>query len=352
MILLQKKQKVKNNRLLFWLLSITASVIVGSRGATRDTPIYWNIFSNIENYSLDSPLSFYRETGVEIGYGWYAYIISLITNNSMILFSIWSFFIFYFLSLISRLINVKYFPVFLIYISSGYFAIQQFMQIRQGLSIPIALYSILLLYNSRKISIKFLFLCFLSIFIHQLAAIIIILGIFPMFFILRERYFDYLSLRKFKYFSIFFIIISIFVSKYLLLDMLIYFSPRINDYVSTDFSESLSIFRLPNLKALGIYIIILFIFNDNMYKDRNLVLFFYLYSIGLAFKFGFIDFSILSGRMSGGFTFVEIFLLPIVINRFKGGGGVLITYIIISSIATYIYQVPNDFYESYFNELQ
>lgn len=349
MISSQRKHRF-NNFLMFLLLSTIVSIIVGNRGETRDTLIYWNIFKNIKDYPLDSPLLFYQETGVEIGYGWYAYIISLITNSNVLLFSVWSFSIFYFIYLISKFVNVKYFYVFLIYISSGYFAIQQFMQIRQGLSVPIALYAILLLYKYRSFSIKFIVLCLLSISIHQLAAIIIILGVLVIFALERDA-FSSLSLNKFKYLLVLLIITIVFVSKYLLLDIFISLSPRINDYASSEFSEGLSIFRLPNIKALGIYILILFLFNEKMYRDKFLVLFLCLYSIGLAFRFGFIDFSILSGRFSGGATFVEIFILPIILNRFRGAGLLLIMYVTVMAIATYIYQVPNDFYESYFNEL-
>lgn len=355
---------VKKQNLLFLMLSITSAIIVANRGNTRDTAVYFTIFKKIDALPLSNPTLFYEITGVEVGYGWYSYIMSIISNSPFLLFFIFSISIFITIFFISKFIlnsSIKTqklsaitFYTLLIYITSGYFAIQQFMQIRQGLAIPLALcaLTILITYETKfKIKKYFIFvlLALLSSSMHQIGVPLIVIGIA---IICMIQNFLPFSLIKFKIFSVFLLLVSIFITKFFLSDILISLSSRVETYSSSDeYSSNLDLFRLPNIKAFITYLLILIFTNEQLYKNKIYNLFYLLFILGLAFRIGFIDFSILSGRFATAFSFCEIFLLPFIFSNLTNvkiiNNFLFFIFIIIQLIATYFFQLPSDFYESY-----
>jgi len=70
---------IKKNTIIFLLVSLLVALIVGNRGDTRDTIIYYYVFRYIDILDLLNPAKFYIFTGMEIGFGWYCYLISFIT---------------------------------------------------------------------------------------------------------------------------------------------------------------------------------------------------------------------------------------------------------------------------------
>lgn len=336
---------IKKNTLFFIFFSIIVALIVGNRGSTRDTFAYFSVFKNIDNYNLLNPINFYQLSGMELGYGWYSYLVSLFTDSGLILFFIWSFFIFYSIYIISKKINIKFIWVFLLYITSGYFVLQQFMQIRQGFAVPLALIGVVSLFVYDRVTIKFILFSLFSAFIHQMAIPVSFFGLIVWLFVSRSS----MTLWKFKSFSVILLFLSILFSKFVLGDILMSISGRVSDYSETEYAEKLSLFRLPNIKAFLTFIMILFLMNVSLYKNKIFVAFYLLFVLGLSFRIGFIDFSILSGRFSTALTFVEIFILPFVFFRFgKIGVFYLLVFILVQAVATYGYQVPEEFYESYF----
>ena len=78
-----------------------------------------------------------------------------------------------------------------------------------------------------------------------------------------------------------------------------------------------------------------------MYKNNLFRVFFLLFVVGVAFRIGFSDFAILSGRFATAFSFSEIFILPFVFYRFKYFSTILLMlFVILQTIATYIFQAP------------
>lgn len=339
------KLSIKKKFLIFLILSLPFSLWVGNRGATNDTQTYFNIFKNINMFDLFNPKNFYYETGVEIGYGWYSYLISIFSSSSLVLFLIFSLLSFFLIYQIAEKMKVSYFPVFLLYVSSAYFVMQQFMQMRQGLAIPLALFALTILIKSNKISLVFILLVCLAISFHQTAIAVILLGYFFYFIIKKIR----LSLLYYRFLLIFIIIIFLFLSKFILGDVLISISGRLTAYSNTSYAEDIGLLRLPNIKAILVFFMIYVLMTENIIKNNTFKVFMCLFAIAIVFRIGFSDFTILSGRFSTAFSHVEIFLLPYIFERFGKfiGSALLFIYVLIQAITVYMFQAPYVF-ESYY----
>lgn len=339
---------IKKDTMVFLFISLLVALIVGDRGDTRDTIIYYYVFRYIDILDLLNPAKFYIFTGMEIGFGWYCYLISFITNSHIILFTVFSFITFYIVYLVSRKIEINPIFVLLLYLSSGYFLLQQFMQIRQGFATPLALYALTVFIDKGdKFHLKFLLLTLLAFSFHQVALPIVCVGVlFSYVFKIK------MSLKKFKWASVVLLIMFIFIAKFVLVDFLIGISGRVEVYSnSAEYSEDLGVFRLPNIKAFLTFLFILFFMNRKMYENKLFTIFFLLFIIGLAFRIGFSDFAILSGRFATAFSFSEIFILSFIFNRFKYLNIVLLLLFVVSqAVATYMYQAPFVF-EDYFKPL-
>ena len=329
---------IKKNTVVFLLVSLLVALIVGNRGDTRDTIAYYSVFKYIDVFDLLNPIQFYAFTGMEIGFGWYCFLISLLTQSHIIFFTIFSFLTFYIIFLVSKKINIKIIPVLLLYLSSGYFLLQQFTQIRQGFATPLALYALaIFISKDNKFSMKFLFLTLLALSFHQTALLIVIIGIF-LSLILK---FLSLSFNEFRLCSII-LIVFIVIAKFVLVDILISISSRLEEYSSSaEYAQDIGVFRLPNIKAFITFLFILLFMNKKMYKNNLFKVFFLLFAVGVAFRIGFSDFAILSGRFATAFSFSEIFILPFVFYRFKYINNILLVlFVIIQAIATYVFQAP------------
>ncbi|WP_439256813.1 EpsG family protein [Lonepinella sp. BR2271] len=332
---------IKLNHLILYFLLLLLIIVVGARGATRDTEIYYNIYRNINSYDLCSFSNFYHTAQVEIGYGWYSYLISLISQNS-------SFLLFFPLSLItfvavlsiSRKLQAQEFLVLLLYVSSAYFLILQFMQMRQGLAVPLALLSITMLFSKKYNYVKFLVFAVLAFSFHQVSFVVALSGLLCFFlvsFLLNKN----ISLNNFRAWSIFIFLISVVISKYVLLDIMINFSERLSAYANNSYGEEIGFFRLPNIKAFLVFIFILIFMNKKIYENRLFLVFFIMYIIGVSMRFGFSEFAILGGRFASALTFTEIFILPFIFSRFVNGGLIIfLIYVAIQFFLTYFIQAP------------
>lgn len=331
-----------------FIFILTLSSIVSLRGQTSDTQKYFDIFRKIGNYNLFNIKDFYFDTGLEIGFGWYSYIISCFSTSSFLLFFPIALSIFCLIYKISIRCNSNLFFTLLLYVSSGYFAIWQFMQIRQGISAVLALYGVIFLLKEHKNYLYFIFLGVSSLLFHQSSILLLFLGGVSAFFLNKNSF----SLNIFKLSILCSVLFFIFLSKFLILDLLINNSTRVSEYSNSEFSESEGIFRLPNIKAMLLFVFFFISFTSKKYKNKVISLFFILFSFSLAFRIGFSEFGILSGRLSSMFGFVEIFLFPIFINRHVLIGKiVLLFYIAIQFFVTYNFQVP-DLFNSYFIPLE
>ncbi|MFJ1472960.1 EpsG family protein [Capnocytophaga cynodegmi] len=325
---------VKKYFLTFFIISLIVAFIVGNRGATRDTEVCYSVFKNIKNLNLLNAFKFYIVTGMEIGFGWYSFVVSLFTNSNFILFFSFSFLNFYIVYKISEKITTKYVFVILLYLSYGYFFFQHFMQMRQGLAIPLTLLAVTLLIESNCISFKNLF----AVSFHQVALPIILMGVVSRLTFTKERK---ISINKFRVLCVIGLVMFVLISKVFLSSILKNLSSRVETYSkSAENAAELGLFRLPNIKTFLTYLFILFFMNEKVYQNKLFVVLFVLFALELAFRIGFSDFAILSGRFATSFSFTEIFLLPFIFNRFKQGKIMIGLFIVAQTIAAYVYQAP------------
>lgn len=335
---------------IYWLISFVLMVIVANRGDTPDTSVYWSIFKNIDWYDTSSISKFYSETGVEIGFGWYSYILSFIVESPFIFFFLFSFFNFLILYLLIRKFEIKISLLTLMVYSSGpFYFMQQFMQMRQGLSVLLALYaSIILISDSRK----FLFLLFslFALSMHQVSFVVVL------FSFIYYLFSDYFLIRKKYFVSLIFVFISFLIIffKFFIVDFAMGFSGRLEDYYNSDYNYSVGIFSLPNLKTYSIFLFVLIFSRQSMFLNKYFVFMVFLMAISVASRIGFSDFAILSGRFSTVFGFVEVILLPYVLYfLFKNKVIVYSLVILISIFQVYItlsFQAPY-LIETYFKVL-
>ncbi|MDT8114157.1 EpsG family protein, partial [Acinetobacter baumannii] len=206
--------KIRKELLIFLILSSFLSLLVGFRGNTNDTITYYMIFKNIGSYDLTNFSLFYNETGVEIGWGLYSKIISLFSDSPVVLFTIFSFFTFFTFYRISRLVEIKFLYVMLYYLPTGFFMMQQFMQIRQGFAIPLVIYgSVLYLSGKKYISLVFFIL---AVLFHQSSLAFILIFISYLFF----NNFLKINTSVFKFFiiNILILVFGFIVARFILLD--------------------------------------------------------------------------------------------------------------------------------------
>lgn len=341
---------VKKNFLWFLLLSIPLALLVGNRGGTNDTFSYFSVFKNIDNYDLMSFSVFYSQTGVEIGWGWYSKLISLFSSSSIVLFTIYSFFIFFILYKVSENIKIKFIYIMFFYLPTGFFFMQQFMQIRQALAVPLVIYAAVLFLNNNKKSSFFFF--FLAVMFHQISIAFILFFILYVF--INKNYPLGFSLKRFFIFNVLTIVLVFFVSRVILLPMATVFFDRLFAYSNTEYAENVGFFSLVNIKIYIEFLLILFFTNTKALSNKYYVFFVLCFTVGLALRLAFFDFAILSGRLSNAFLFVEIFLIPmLILFRFKIFYFYIYAffYFCLLLYVTWFFQASEYLKDAYFNPL-
>ncbi|MDH0711167.1 EpsG family protein [Acinetobacter johnsonii] len=325
--------RVKIDSIYYFLLATIFILIAGLRGNTRDTIIYKFVYENVNEFSLNFS-QFYESTGMEVGYGFLAFIF----NNLGVSFTLFLTFIsllsFYFIKKASDVFDVNSFLVLLCYIPV-FFANHQLMQIRQGLVIVIGYYFIaLILKNKSKILAYGLFI--LGLLFHNILFV---------FIIFISNWFNrFIATDKIKLIiKVVVVVVMVFLFCRLITDFgIIQITDRISNYNDSEYSETRSFFHPANLRSF--LLLLLFVFlkpvDNKNYVYNFLVV---LYAIGLGFRLGFYDFVILSGRLSTLFTFSEIFLIPMLLDNKFNKVAIIIFVLIYFCINLYInlvYQVP------------
>lgn len=330
---------VRKETLLFLFISTIAALIVGNRGDTNDTQIYYDVFRYIDQLPLLNPVSFYAQTGMEVGFGWYSWLINLFTSSNIVLFTIFSFLNFVFIYKTCREIGIKYIYTFLIYISSSYFFMQQFMQMRQGLAICIVIYATICILK-RGVSLAPVLLLLLSISLHQSSLLLI--AFCAMFYFFRKTFlFSYQYFIRLNWVMFFSFVV---VFKFLLLRILIGASSRLQQYSdSGSYNEEISLFSLPNIRTFLILMVLTYFSSERLRQNELYRLFLFLIFTALAIRIGFSEFAIMSGRLSTAFSYVEIFALSMFfINRFAPitRGALLLIYCALQLFIVLYFQAP------------
>lgn len=324
----------------YWLISLILMIIVANRGDTPDTSVYWHIFKKISWFDVSDISGFYAETGVEIGFGWYSYIFSSFIETPFPFFLFFSFLNFFFLYLIVSKFDRKISLLTLfIYGSGPFYFMQQFMQMRQGLSVLLALYASILLINDSK-KLNFLVFSLLALSMHQVSFALVIVAI--VFYLFSNNLL--MNKTRFIFLILSFIVFLIILFKFFIVNFALGYSTRLEDYYNSSYNYSVGIFSLPNLKTYAIFLFILYSSKEYMFANKFFVYMLFLLGFSVASRIGFSDFAILSGRFSTVFGFVEVILLPYVLyNLLNNKVAVYVLVIFLSIVQVYItlnFQAP------------
>ncbi|MDY6487080.1 EpsG family protein [Acinetobacter faecalis] len=317
------------------------SIIVGNRGATNDTQGYYDLFKSINDYDLLDYANFYTLTGMEPGIGFIFKFINFFSQSPLVVFSIISFLIFIFYIFIAKNMELNPFVLLFLYIFSSYFIFQQFMQIRQGLSTFIFIYAALLLFDKRFFSAALGF--FFAITFHQSAILPVCFSVSVYLF---TRFYNINKLR-FLTLSFLSLVSSFFVSKYFLLDYLILSSARVESYIDSIYGGQVSLLGFNNIRTAICYYFILFLFLRKFsYLSDKLKFLFLALTVGIGMKFGMMDVDILSGRLTAPFMFVELLLMPYLIQlNFSRGASLLLLFFYSLSLFVPAYFMQIEFLE-------
>ena len=332
---------------LFFLAIFPLILLVAFRGRTPDTQTYYDIFKYIDSYNLFSYREFYLDSQVELGWGWYAKIISFFSQSSELLFGIFSFFTFFLIYRSNKILNQSFIHTLAFYVPSTFFLMQQFMQIRQGLAIPAALLaSFLFLDNKKKQSLLFFIV---ALMFHQTSIAFIL--VFFAFVFLEKKYRNILNINFFRVFNILILIVGFFVVRLIVFPIAFSIFERLEDYSDSVYAEANEIFSLSNIKYYLEFILVLTLTTSDLLKNRFYVFMTFLFTVGLTIRLGFWDFGILGGRLSVVFLFVEIFLIPFLLyrrfSRFLFYSFLLIYFIVVFYV-TWFFQVSEYLKNSYF----
>lgn len=342
---------VKRNTLYSMIVVIFFSLIVGNRGRTNDTQAYYDLFRDVNYYNIYDPVSFYKDTGMEPGIGFLFNLIGFFSQSSLFVFSVISFLIFILYFLISRNLKLNPLLLLMIYICSGFFIFQQFMQIRQGLSTFVFLYASLCLFDKKYLLAILGF--FAAMFIHQSAILPVCFAIAVYAFLVTFN----IGRLKFFIINFFAVIISFFIAKYFLINYLILSSDRIEGYVGSIYGGELSFIGFNNIRLIVCYLFLFFLFLKKFeYNDKKIQYLFIALSVGIGMKFGMLDIDILSGRLTAPFIFAEVLLMVklVQLNFSKIVSFIiLVLYTIGLFIPAYFIQIDfNEFLNLYFTPLR
>ncbi len=192
---------------------------------------------------------------MEPGIGIIFSIVYFFSQSSFVIFFTISLLIFLFYYLIVKNLNLNPVTLLLIYICSGYFVFQQFMQIRQGLAAFLVLYASLCLFDRKYFLALSVFL--FAIYTHQSS----ILPILSSIFIYILFIFCNFSKNKFIVINLIILLFVYFFSKLYLINYLIVSSERVESYTNiSQYSGQVSFFGFNNIRILLLYLFIFFFF--------------------------------------------------------------------------------------------
>lgn len=325
-------------------------ILVGMRGATPDTQVYYDIFKYIDSYNLYSYTRFYTDSQVELGWGWYAKVVSLFTSSSFVLFSGFSLLIFWVIYKADNVLQMSYLYTLAFYLPSSFFLMQQFMQIRQGLAIPAAILASFLYINNKK---KESFVFFIvAIMFHQTA--IAYLLVFLLYLFINRFYSISFSLKRFLFVIFSILVLGFFAARVVILPLAFSAFDRLVSYADTEYAEANDLLSLSNIKFYLEFIIIVMFSNKKFLEDKLYVFMVFIFTVGLTIRIAFYDFGILGGRLSVVFLFVEVFLIPYLLYRKIKKPYFyfcLITYFVVIFYISWVYQVSQYLQNSYFTPL-
>jgi hypothetical protein len=217
---------------------------------------------------------------------------------------------------------------------------------RQGLAIAFSYFFITQICKKEKPNLYKIFCISVMPLLHFVSIIPSLIG-----FLFEKYIYKRINNKFLTYLYISFI--TIFIIRLVLASSVLSNFSRLEFYMnSEEYGAQLSYFNLGLIKSIGVYLIIIVLAKNNLYKNKAYCCLLFLYSVGIGARIGFIDIAIFSGRIGSALTYSEIFLLPLTLryylnNSLKYIMTSLIYFLINIFVMLYI-QYP-DFIEVYFD---
>lgn len=293
---------------LYLVLCAPLSLLVALRGDTRDTFNYLEVYRGLTSFPW-SPAEFQDEYFMEWGFG----IIASLTKQLAIppegLFFIVSALTFIAIAKASKRLGLETWSSLPFYLCT-FFLTQQFMQIRQGLAVAIAFWAISIIFQHPQSWLKAAILTLLGTLFHlvsmvPIAVAIIITRLVPAHRNYKNWYWAGTTLGA--------IIGACWLASS---TDLFAVTTRISNYIGDEeFGSARSITDPANLRAIILTLAFITLrpsVDRSWFKVYMALLGLYIANLGI--RIGFIDVSILSGRIGSALGFSEIFLLPFLLK--------------------------------------
>ena len=291
---------------LFIAVCTALALIVAMRGGTRDTQNYLEVYRSLDEFPW-SPVEFQAQHYMEWGYGLLTALVKLAGLPPEVLFFIVSALTFFAVAKASKAFGLEVWSAMPFYLST-FFLPQQFMQIRQGLAVPLAFWAIALLIRSSRSWLLAGAVALTSALFHIVALLSFVVTLVGLRFTPRQRS----STNWFWTLVIF--TFTVAVCRVVSSTDTFELTDRIGVYVnSEEYAATRSVFELANIRAILMTLaFIMFRPRDDSSHFHSYMVLLGLYIVHLGIRIGLIDFAIMSGRLGSSLAFAEIFLLPLI----------------------------------------
>lgn len=291
---------------LFVGLCFALALLVALRGDTRDTFQYLDVYRNLSQMPWN-PIEFQEQYRMEWGFGLLSGLVKLVELPPEVLFFVISTLTFIAIAKASIAFGLNAWSAMPFYLPT-FFLTQQFMQIRQGLAVALAFWAIALLIRSQRRWLAAGAVSLTSALFH-------IVSLVPIFVTLVQPRFTP-SQRSYKnwFWASITLALIIVLCRTISSIEIFELTNRVSTYVGDEeYGVARSIFESANLRAIFLTLaFIIFRPQEDQSWFRTYMFLLGMYVIHLGIRIGFIDFAILSGRLSTSIGFAEIFLLAFI----------------------------------------
>jgi hypothetical protein len=331
---------------LAMLIFLPVSLIVALRGNTGDTANYLDAFKATQDFPWD-PLAYYGLFSMEWSFGVLSWLINALSLPLPVLFFVFSFATFYFLSLASTHMGLSLVAIAPYYLGT-FFLAQQFLQIRQGLAMGLA-FSLLPLVVTRRKALTPGLSLFATSMVHVVSCLTLATG-WVLSFVRPKP-----TRRSLTLWSLALIALTFLFARAVMTLDVVSAVGRLADYAADgQYNQELQLLAPPNIRAALLMALMLFAVTPRLQHSPVFVVLVGMYAVHVGMRFGFYDFVILSGRLSTALSFAEVFILPLLVRehvRSRWLRGILAgIYLLVHAVATYQVQVPT-LIDDYFTPL-
>lgn len=328
------------------LMLLPLSLLVALRGDTGDTANYLSAFKATQDFPWE-PLDYYASFSMEWSFGLLSWLINALSLPSPVLFFVFSFATFYFLSLAAERMSMSLLTIAPYYLGT-FFLAQQFLQIRQGLAMGLA-FSMLPVVVTRRMSV----VPGLSLMATMLVHVVSCLTVLAAWLLAFNR--PNPTRRALALWCLALIALTFLGARAIMTLDVISVAGRLADYAADgQYNQELHFLAPPNIRAAMLLALMVITTTPLLLRSPVFVVLIGMYAVHVGMRFGFYDFIILSGRLSTALSFAEVFILPLLVRervRNRWLRGVLaVTYLVTHAFATYQIQVPT-LIDDYFTPL-